>query len=65
VQVCSALYKNGIGHIESVLTELTDWMGRHGHSSLDDFRGKMSQDASEDPAAYERVQFMKGTGGVS
>ena len=65
VQVCSALYKNGIGHIGSMLAELTDWMGRHGYSSLDDFRGKMSQDSSEDPAAYERVQFMKGTGGVS
>ena len=65
VQVCSVLYKNGIGHVESVLAEVTDWMGRHGYSSIGDFKGKMSQDASEDPAAYERVQFMKGTGGVS
>ena len=65
VQVCSALYKHGIGHLGSMLAELTDWMDRHGYSSLDDFRGKMSQDSSKDPAAYERVQFMKGTGGVS
>lgn len=65
VQVCSALYKNGIGHLGGMLTELTEWMDRHGHSTLADFRGKMSQDSSEDPAAYERVQFMKGTGGVS
>ena len=65
VQVCSALYKNGVGHIEKMLGEVTDWMDGHGHSALDGFRGKMSQDESEDPAAYERVQFMKGTGGVS
>ena len=65
VQVCSTLYMNGVGHLESMLSELADWMSRHGYSSLDEFRGKMSQDVSEDPAAYERVQFMKGTGGVS
>jgi dihydroorotate dehydrogenase (fumarate) len=48
-----------------MLAEVTEWMDGHGFSSLSDFRGKMSQDESEDPAAYERVQFMKGTGGVS
>ena len=65
IQVCSALYKNGVGYVGSILSELTDWMERHGYSSVGEFRGKMSQDASSDPAAYERVQFMKGTGGVS
>jgi dihydroorotate dehydrogenase (fumarate) len=65
VQVCSTLYKNGVGHIEKMLGEVTDWMDGHGYSELDGFRGKLSQDESGDPAAYERVQFMKGTGGVS
>ncbi len=63
VQVCSVLYKNGVGHLGSILSELKDWMERHGYSSVDEFRGKMSQDASSDPAAYERVQFMKGSTG--
>ena len=31
-------------------------------TSLDGFRGKLSQTESEDPAAYERVQFMKHFG---
>jgi dihydroorotate dehydrogenase (fumarate) len=65
VQVCSVLYKNGVGHIGTILNDVAAWMDGHGFASLADFRGKMSQDESEDPAAYERVQFMKGTGGVS
>ena len=65
VQVCSALYKHGIAHVGAMLDGLAAWMDRRGYDSVDDFRGKMSQDASGNPAAYERVQFMKGTGGIS
>jgi len=65
VQVCSTLYKNGIGHVGTILNDVSGWMDDHGFASVADFKGKMSQDASEDPAAYERVQFMKGTGGVA
>jgi dihydroorotate dehydrogenase (fumarate) len=60
VQVCSTLYKNGTGHLASILSRVESWMDGHGYSSLDEFRGKLSQDESSDPAAYERVQFMKG-----
>lgn len=60
VQVCSTLYKNGVGHIVPILEEVRAWMDGHGYSSVGDFRGKLSQDESSDPAAYERVQFMKG-----
>ena len=64
VQVVSALYKNGAGHIKTMLGELEAWMDKHGYEELDDFRGKMSQDKSDDPAVYERVQFMKYFGGA-
>ena len=37
-------------------------MDRHGYKAIADFRGKMSQAESEDPASYERVQFMKQFG---
>jgi dihydroorotate dehydrogenase (fumarate) len=63
VQVVSALYKNGAGHISTMLGELEAWMNKHGYGKLDEFRGKMSQDKSDDPAVYERVQFMKYFGG--
>ncbi|WP_321393682.1 dihydroorotate dehydrogenase-like protein [uncultured Desulfuromusa sp.] len=59
VQVVSALYKNGPTCIQTMLDKLEDWMIRHEYETLEDFRGKMSQDKSTDPAIYERVQFMK------
>jgi dihydroorotate dehydrogenase (fumarate) len=59
----SAIYRNGAGHIKAMLEELEEWMGRRGYGSIESFRGKMSQAASENPAAYERVQFMKYFGG--
>jgi dihydroorotate dehydrogenase (fumarate) len=61
VQVCSALYKHGVGHLEKLLGDVSAWMEKHGRASMDEFRGKMSRDESSDPAAYERVQFMKGS----
>jgi dihydroorotate dehydrogenase (fumarate) len=59
VQVASALYNHGPGYLRTMLEELEAWMRRQGHEKLDDFRGRMSQAKSEDPAVYERVQFMK------
>ena len=61
VQVVSALYQNGAKHIGTMLNDLEQWMDKHGFNSIDDFRGKLSQDESSNPAAYERVQFMKNT----
>lgn len=63
VQAVSSLSANGAGHAGVILPGLTDWMQRHGFKALSDFRGKLSQAESEDPAAYERVQFMKHYGG--
>ncbi len=59
VQVVSSLSRNGAGHAAVLLRELSDWMGRHGYKEVSDFRGRLSQAESEDPAVYERVQFMK------
>jgi len=64
VQVVSTLYRNGVAHIAPMLDELREWMERHGHTSLADFRGSMSRGESEDPLAYERVQFMKAVAGI-
>lgn len=59
VQVASALYLHGPEHLQGMLREMEDWMEEKGYTSLDQFRGKMSQTRSKNPAAYERVQFMK------
>ena len=42
-----------------MLDELEDWMIRHQFDQLEQFKGSMSQVNTENPAAYERVQFMK------
>lgn len=63
VQVVSALYKHGKGHLQQMLATLQEWMEKKGFGCLADFRGKMSQARSSNPAAYERVQFMKYFGG--
>ncbi|HDO26505.1 MAG TPA: dihydroorotate dehydrogenase-like protein [Bacteroidetes bacterium] len=59
VQVVSALYKNGIGSITDMIEEMKAWMEKHGFEKIDDFKGKMSQVNSPNPAEYERVQFMR------
>jgi dihydroorotate dehydrogenase (fumarate) len=63
VQVASTLYKNGKGQIAEMLKTLEAWMDQKSYSSLSDFRGKMSQAKSSNPADYERDQFMKYFGG--
>ncbi len=59
VQVVSALYRNGVEYIGNILEDTTRWMEHEGYKSLEEFRGKMSQAKSSNPASYERVQFMK------
>jgi dihydroorotate dehydrogenase (fumarate) len=59
VQVVSTLYKHGIESIEDMLEEMKAWMEKHGYEKIDDFKGKMSQVNSPNPAEYERVQFMR------
>lgn len=59
VQVASCLYKNGQQYLKELLDGLKTWMASKRYSELDDFRGKLSQDRSTDPAIYERAQFMR------
>ncbi len=59
VQVASAFYKNGVDHAELMLSELRQWMDKKGYGKIEDFKGLMSQHDTGNPAAFERVQFMK------
>jgi dihydroorotate dehydrogenase (fumarate) len=64
VQCVSALYNKGYGHIGTMLTELEEWMVRHNYGKIEDFCGMMSFKKAENPAPYERVQFMKHFAGI-
>ena len=59
IQTASSLYQKGPAHIETMLDSLKEWMQKHGFNSLDDFRGRMSQEKASNPAVYERAQFMR------
>ena len=64
VQIASVLYKKGFKEIQSMLEELENWMDRKNFNTIEQFAGKMSIAKAENPAAYERVQFMKHFSGI-
>jgi dihydroorotate dehydrogenase (fumarate) len=64
VQIASALYKEGFDVIPEILNNTVEWMKRHKFETVDSFRGKLSQANLENPAAIERVQFMKLYSGI-
>ena len=57
--MCSALYKNGIGHIKNVLADVTSWLSEREYESLQQMQGSMSQASAANPAAFERANYMK------
>ncbi len=57
--MCSALLKNGPGHITRVLAEIRQWMLEHEYVSVSQMKGSMSQKSVADPAAFERANYMK------
>lgn len=55
----SALLKRGIKYIDTLATELLVWMGEHEYDSIKQMQGSMSRNAVPQPAAFERVNYMK------
>ena len=64
VQFVSALYKKGFDVISEILKNTQEWMKKHKFETVDSFRGILSQTNLENPAAIERVQFMKLYSGI-
>ncbi len=64
VQIASVLYKKGFKEIGIMLEYLESWMDRHNYQTIDEFRGKLSVSKAENPAAFERIQFMKHYSGI-
>jgi dihydroorotate dehydrogenase (fumarate) len=64
VQIASALYREGFDVIPEILNNTSEWMKKHGFKDVDSFRGKLSKSNLENPAAIERVQFMKLYSGI-
>lgn len=59
VQVCSALYREGIPYLREINNGLSAWMKEHSYRKISDFRGLLNQKNLKNPLVYERTQFMK------
>jgi len=57
--LCSALLRNGIGHIRVIERGLLEWMDKHEYESVQQMKGSMSQLRCANPSAFERAQYMK------
>lgn len=57
--MCSSLLKRGIGHVAVTLDEMKLWMEEHEYESVKQMQGSMSHLHTQNPAAYERVQYMR------
>jgi dihydroorotate dehydrogenase (fumarate) len=55
----SALLKNGIGHITTVLKKMEAWMEENEYESLSQMRGSMSYMNVANPSQFERANYMK------
>jgi dihydroorotate dehydrogenase (fumarate) len=59
IQVCSVIYQQGSSQIGRILREMDLMLQRKGIETLASVIGKMSMRAVDNPASYERVQFMR------
>lgn len=55
----SALLRNGIGHIASMLEGIKAWMEKYEYASIRQMQGSMSQKSVAEPAAFVRANYMK------
>jgi dihydroorotate dehydrogenase (fumarate) len=68
----SALLKFGIDHTTDLIDGIRNWMEEKEYESIQQMQGSMSQKAVDQPAAFERVNYMQvlnafgnGAGGLS
>jgi dihydroorotate dehydrogenase (fumarate) len=62
VHMVSVFYKHQGHHFDvlpGILSGLEDWMIKQKFSSISDFKGILSGKSIQNPAAYERVQFLR------
>lgn len=60
--LCSVLLRHGIERLRTVETEMTVWMEQHEYESVEQLKGRLSQENSPDPTAFERAQYIRTVG---
>jgi dihydroorotate dehydrogenase (fumarate) len=59
VMMTSALMQHGIAYLDRVRHDLGRWLGDNGWKSVLEIQGQLSRRAIDDPAVYERVNYMQ------
>ena len=57
--MCSALLKNGISHIHTVIENMLNWMETNEYESVAQMKGSMCRKSIAEPAAFERANYIK------
>lgn len=59
VQMCSALYQNGISYLNQIVKDMNYWLDQHKYTHIDEIRGKMGSKSQKEMEVLGRAQFMK------
>lgn len=59
VEICSTVYKHGLGVIAEINTFIEKWMLKQKFATIQDFKGRLNYAHVSNPFAFERAQFMK------
>lgn len=57
--LASSLLTHGVNHISDLLRDIQSWMESFEYTSIRQMKGSMSQQAVNDPTAFERANYMK------
>jgi dihydroorotate dehydrogenase (fumarate) len=57
--MASALFRNGPEHLGVVLDGIRTWLSEGEYASIEQAKGSLSQASSDDPAAFERSNYMR------
>jgi dihydroorotate dehydrogenase (fumarate) len=67
VQMVSVFYKNPVNHFEilpGIIKSVENWMEQHKFNNISEFKGLLCSKNVHNPAAYERVQFLRLFSGI-
>jgi len=58
VQVVSGVYKHGYDFVKEMVVGIASWMETYGYANIQELKGAANSQKVNNPAMYERVQFM-------
>lgn len=59
VHMVSVFYKHNFDVLPQIISGIENWMTTHKFKNISDFKGLLSRKNVHNPAAYERVQFLR------